>query len=90
MREITIARNDGISAWPTIVALAESPRQAGVFYAGSDDGTVSVTRDNGRTWQDITKHLPGFPAGHAFVSKVAPSRFDAATVYVTVDNHRLN
>ncbi|MBK6304511.1 MAG: hypothetical protein IPF47_01850 [Gemmatimonadetes bacterium] len=88
--EITIARNDGISAWPTIVALAESPRQAGVFYAGSDDGTVSVTRDNGRTWQDITKNLPGFPAGHAFVSKVAPSRFDAATVYVTVDNHRLN
>ncbi|MBK8648475.1 MAG: hypothetical protein IPN16_18420 [Gemmatimonadetes bacterium] len=88
--EITIARNDGISAWPTIVALAESPRQAGVFYAGTDDGTVSVTRDNGRTWQDITKHLPGFPAGHAFVSKVAPSRFDAATVYVTVDNHRLN
>ena len=88
--EITIARNDGISAWPTIVALAESPRQAGVFFAGTDDGTVSVTRDNGRTWQDITKNLPGFPAGHAFVSKVAPSRFDAATVYVTVDNHRLN
>jgi photosystem II stability/assembly factor-like uncharacterized protein len=79
-----IARNDGISQWPAIVALAESPRQAGVFYTGTDDGTVSVTRDNGRTWTNITKNLPGFPAGHVFVSEVVPSRFNAGTVYVTV------
>ena len=88
--EITIARNDGISQWPAIVALAESPKQAGVFYTGTDDGTVSVTKDDGKTWTNITKNLPGFPSGHAFVSEVVPSRFDAATVYVTVDNHRLN
>lgn len=88
--DVRIARNDGISQWPAIVALAESPRQAGVFYAGTDDGTVSVTRNNGESWQDITKNLPGFPAGHAFVSEVVPSRFDAGTVYVTVDNHRQN
>ncbi|WP_052574560.1 WD40/YVTN/BNR-like repeat-containing protein [Gemmatimonas aurantiaca] len=89
-RDITIARNDGISQWPSIVALAESPKQRGVFYAGTDDGTVSVTRDDGKTWQNITYSLPGFPTGHAFVSEVVPSRFDAATVYVTVDNHRQN
>jgi photosystem II stability/assembly factor-like uncharacterized protein len=89
-REIRIARNDGISQWPAIVALAESPKQAGVFYAGTDDGTVSMTRDGGKSWQEITKNLPGFPAGFAFVSEVVPSRFDAATVYVTVDNHRQN
>jgi hypothetical protein len=88
--QITIARNDGISQWPTIVALAESPRQAGVFYAGTDDGNVSATRDDGKTWQNVTKNMPGFPAGHAFVSEVVPSRFDAGTVYVTVDNHRIN
>lgn len=88
--EITIARNDGISQWPSIVALAESPRQPGVFYAGTDDGTVSVSRNGGQTWQDITRRLPGFPAGDAFVSKIVPSRFDPATVYLTVDNHRQN
>ncbi|MCA2992147.1 sialidase family protein [Gemmatimonas sp.] len=88
--EITIARHDGISQWPAIVALAESPNQAGVFYTGTDDGTVSVTRDDGKTWSNITKNLPGFPAGHAFVSEVVPSRFEAGVVYVTVDNHRLN
>ncbi len=88
--EIAISRNDGISQWPTIVALAESPKQKGVFYTGTDDGTVSMSKDNGATWQNITKNLPGFPAGHAFVSEVVPSRFESGTVYITVDNHRLN
>ncbi len=89
-KDITIAKNDGIAAWPTIVSLAESPKQAGVFYTGTDDGTVSMSKDNGKTWTNITKNLPGFPAGHVFVSEVVPSRFDAGTVYITVDNHRLN
>jgi len=87
--ETTIARNDGISQWPAIVALAESPKQAGVFYAGTDDGLLQMTRDDGKSWTNITGRLPGFPAG-GFVSRVVPSRFDAATAYVTVDNHRLN
>ncbi|MGQ0765857.1 MAG: WD40/YVTN/BNR-like repeat-containing protein [Gemmatimonadota bacterium] len=88
--DINIARNDGISQWPAIVALAESPRQPGLFYTGTDDGTVSVSRDNGRSWQNITANLPGFPTGHAFASRIVPSRFDAGTVYITVDNHRQN
>ncbi len=87
--DIRLARNDGVSQWPTIVTLAESPKQAGVLYTGTDDGTVSVTRDGGATWTDITKNLPGLPAG-AFISEVVPSRFDAGTVYVTADHHREN
>ncbi|NQW02563.1 MAG: hypothetical protein HQ485_00885 [Acidobacteria bacterium] len=87
--EIRIARNDGITSWGTIVTLAESPKQAGVYYTGTDDGVVSVSQDMGKTWTRITNNIPGFPAG-AWVSKVAPSRFDAGTVYVTVDAHRID
>ncbi len=87
--DITIARNDGISQWPAIVSLAESPAQAGVLYAGTDDGTVSMTRDGGTTWTNITSRLAGFPAG-GYVSEVVPSRFAAGTVYITVDHHREN
>jgi hypothetical protein len=87
--EIRNSTNDGISQYPAIVSLAESPKQAGVFYTGTDDGLVHVSRDGGKTWQNITKNLPGFPAG-AYVSEVVPSAFDAATVYVTVDHHRQN
>src|SRR5260221_11607310 len=48
-----------------------------------------MSRDGGKTWQSVASRLPGFPAG-AWVSEVVPSRYDAGTVYVTVDNHRLN
>jgi photosystem II stability/assembly factor-like uncharacterized protein len=88
-RDVRIARNDGISSWPTIVSLAESPRQAGIFWAGTDDGVVQVSRDNGANWENVTARLPGFPQG-GWVSEVVPSRFDAGTVYITVDNHFQN
>ena len=87
--DVRVQRNDGISAWPTIVSIAESPKQPGLFYTGTDDGVVSMTNDGGKTWKNITDRLPGFPKG-GWVSKVAPSRFDAGTVYITVDAHRLN
>ena len=87
--DIRISRDDGVSQYPAIVTLAESPKQAGLYYTGSDDGLVYVSRDGGKSWQNITKNLPGFPAG-AWVSEVVPSAYDAGTVYVTVDNHRAN
>lgn len=87
--QINISRNDGISQYSTIVALGDSPRQPGLIYTGSDDGLVYVTRNGGQSWTNITGNIPGFPAG-AFVSEVVPSRFNTGTVYVTVDNHRLN
>jgi photosystem II stability/assembly factor-like uncharacterized protein len=87
--DITISKNDGIVSWSTLVTIAESKKQAGVYYTGSDDGVLSVSRDGGAHWENITKNLSGFPEG-AFISEAVASRFDAGTVYITVDNHRLN
>ncbi len=87
--ETRISRNDGIAAWPTIVSFAESPRRPGLLYAGTDDGTLSVSKDAGKSWTNVFAKVPGAPAG-AFVSKVAPSRFDESTVYATFDGHRQN
>ncbi len=89
-RDINISRNDGISAWPSIVSLGESPKRAGLYYAGTDDGNVSMSADNGKTWQNITSRLPGFPTGFVFISKVAPSRFDANVVYIAATHYREN
>ena len=86
---LLIARHDGITSWPTLVALAESPKQPGVYFTGSDDGVVSMTRDGGKKWENITSRLSGFPKG-GWVSEVVPSAHNANTVYVTVDAHRLN
>jgi len=87
--EIEMARNDGISRWGTVVSLAESPARPGVYWTGSDDGLVHVSRDGGATWEDVTANIPGIPA-LTWVSEVVPSRYADGRVYVTVDGHLEN
>jgi photosystem II stability/assembly factor-like uncharacterized protein len=87
--DITIARNDGIAAWPAIVSFAESAKMPGLLYAGTDDGRLAVSKDAGRTWTQVIDTVPGLPKD-VYVSEVVPSRFDAATVYATFDGHRQN
>ena len=87
--EIRIAKDDGIVAWPTVVALAESPKRAGLLYAGTDDGNLQASRDGGKTWANLYSNLPNAPKG-GFVSEIAASRFDDGTVYATIDDHRQN
>ncbi len=84
--DVRIARNDGISSWPTLVSLAESPARPGLFYVGGDDGSVAVSRDGGGSWQGVDGNLPGAPAW-GWVSEVVPSAFVEGRVYVTIDNH---
>jgi photosystem II stability/assembly factor-like uncharacterized protein len=87
--EIRFSRNDGIRDWPTITALAESPKRAGILYAGTDDGNVSVTRDMGRNWTNVSDRFPDLPKG-LYVSETIPSRFEEGRAYVTFDGHRSN
>ncbi len=81
--------NTGVEHYATIFALAESPRAAGVLWAGSDDGRVHVTQDGGAHWTDVTKAVPGFPEWGT-VSMIEASPFDSSTAYLVVDNHRLD
>jgi photosystem II stability/assembly factor-like uncharacterized protein len=85
--DIRISKDDGIQAWPTIVAFAESPKKAGLLYAGTDDGYLQVSRDAGKTWTNVAPKIPGLPKG-IWVSEVVPSRYDEGTVYATFDGHR--
>jgi hypothetical protein len=79
----------GVETYATIFAVAESPKQQGVVWVGSDDGLVHVSRDNGKTWRNVTAAMPGFPEWGT-VSLIEPSPHDAATAYVVVDRHRLD
>lgn len=68
----------------TVVSLAESPLARGQLWAGTDDGRVHVTADDGKTWSDVT---PPQVRGH-YVSRIEPSHHDASTVYAAIDGHR--
>ncbi|MDP3909269.1 MAG: hypothetical protein Q8Q14_02670 [Gemmatimonadales bacterium] len=73
----------------TIVSLAESPVRPGILMAGTDDGNVWLTRNDGGNWENVTGRFPGVPP-NTYVSRIEPSRFDSATFYVTFDGHRTN
>ena len=81
--------NTGVETYGTVFAIAESPKQRGLIWAGSDDGLVHVTRDEGRTWTNVTAGLKGIPE-FGTISMIEPSRFDAETAFVVVDAHRLD
>jgi hypothetical protein len=88
-KDIAIAKNDGVGSYGNLVTFAESTKKTGLYYAGSDDGAVSVSRDDGANWTNVTSKIPGLPAS-TYVSRLAPSRFEEGTVYATFDGHRRN
>jgi photosystem II stability/assembly factor-like uncharacterized protein len=81
--------NTGVEVYCTIFVVAESPVTKGVIWAGSDDGLVHVTRDDGKTWRNVTPGMPGLPEW-ATIAMIEPSHRDAGTAYVTADAHRLD
>lgn len=70
----------------TIFAIGPSPLDENLLYVGTDDGNIQRTRDGGKTWDLVSKNIPGVPAG-AWVSSVEPGRFDINTMYASFDNH---
>ena len=76
-----------VEYYDTIFALAESPLQKGLLWAGTDDGLIHLTRDGGHSWQNVTpRDLPAWST----VSLIDPSPHDAATAYAAIDRHRLD
>ncbi len=77
-----------MSNYNTITSLAESPKQEGLLYAGTDDGIIQVTENGGNTWTKVTlssiKGVPSTP----FVNDVRADLFDANVVYAVLDNHK--
>ena len=71
----------------TIFAFAESPVQPGLLWAGSDDGLVHVSQDNGETWGNVTPE--GLPEW-ALISIIEPSSHDAGTAYVAATRIKLD
>lgn len=76
----------GEEYYSTLYSIRESGLQEGLIWTGSNDGVVSLTKDGGETWQNVTpKKLP--QGGR--VESIAVSQHDLATAYIAVDRHLL-
>ncbi|MBI1761513.1 MAG: sialidase [Acidobacteria bacterium] len=78
--------NSAAEMHTTIYAIAESPKNANVIWAGTDDGNLQLTRDGGKTWTNVVANIAGLPK-NAWVSYLDASHFDEGTVYATFDLH---
>ena len=67
-----------------ITAVDESPFKKGLLYVGTDDGRVWISLNDGGNWNEITKGLPV----NAHVSRLVASKYNEATVYVTLSDRR--
>jgi photosystem II stability/assembly factor-like uncharacterized protein len=81
--------NIGVEYGGVVYAIAESRAQAGVIWAGTNDGLVQLTRDGGKTWTNVTANLPGIPTLGS-VRHIEPSRYAVGTAYLIVDAHQEN
>ena len=81
--------NIGVEYAFTVMAIAESRLERGLIWAGTNDGQVQLTRDNGKTWTNVTTSIPNLPPWGT-VGNIEPSRYDAGTAYLTVDLHQVN
>ena len=81
--------NLGVEYADVVYAIAESPKQPGVIWAGTNDGLVQVTRDGGKNWSNVTANIPNLPP-LGTVSNIEASRWDAGAAYITVDFHQVN
>jgi photosystem II stability/assembly factor-like uncharacterized protein len=79
--------NTSVEYYNTIFALAESPLQPGLLWAGSDDGRIQISRNGGTSWEEVTpKDLPEW----ALISIIEASPHDPATAYVAATRYKLD
>ncbi len=79
--------NSGAEIFCTIFAFQESTHEQGVFWAGSDDGLLHLSKDGGKNWDNITPpELPEWTR----ITIIELSPFDKATAYVAATKYQLN
>lgn len=81
-----VAKNQSTTPYGNIVALAESPLDEDLIFAGTDDGLVHISTDAGENWTRYER-FPGVP-DTTYVNEITASAHDRNTVYVAFNNHK--
>ena len=78
--------NTGVEYYCTIFAANESPLKEGLLWVGSDDGLIHVSKDGGKSWENVTP--AGMPEWN-MINSIEPSGFDEGTCYVAATRYKL-
>lgn len=85
------SKNDGLqnNEARTIIEIAESPIVPGIYWVGTADGNIQVSRDGGATWTEVSGNLPGGTRDY-WVSGLEASWYEPGTAYASYDGHHSN
>lgn len=86
-----VAKNQSTSIYGNITALAESPKNENIIYAGTDDGLIQTTTDGGKTWTKSSQLPSTTVAGVTLgplVNFMMASQHDENVAYAVLNNHR--
>ncbi len=76
----------GAETYAVIFSFVESQHEKGVFWAGSDDGLIHISKDGGDSWQNVSPDWPEW----MMVSMIEQSPHEAGTVYVAGTRYKLD
>ena len=83
----TNATGSGAENYGVVFSLAESPKTAGLLWAGTDDGRLWITENDGGKWTELTNNLPE-PARGQWIVRIEPGNTDAKVAYVATNAYR--
>jgi len=78
--------NSSAEMHTTIYSISESPKDKSLIWVGTDDGNLQLTRNGGKTWNNVIGNVPGLQK-NSWVSWVQASNFNAGTAYAAFDRH---
>lgn len=81
-----VAKNTSTSIYGNIIALDESPKKKGLLYAGTDDGLIQISENEGQTWSKVSS-FTGIPT-NTRVNMITTSQFDENVVFAAFNNQR--
>jgi len=70
-----------------LFAITESPLKQGLIWVGSNDGQIHLTKNGGRSWDNLTENIDMPPWGT--ISNIETSRYYKGTAYISVDFHQM-
>lgn len=79
----------GAETYGTILSIGLSKQNPNVIWVGTDDGQIQVTRNGGKTWDNVSKHVPDLKKGGR-IYQIGVSPFNPGTCYITDDYHMMN
>jgi hypothetical protein len=80
--------NVGVEYANVIYAFEESPLKQGLFWAGTNDGQIHISQDDGKTWTNVGKNIKNLPS-LGTVRNIDASKYEEGKAYVTIDFHEV-